>query len=487
MGVLVREVAALYAAAVAGSPSPLAELPIQYADFTLWQRGRLSGERLAGEIDHWRQRLAGLADFELPADRPRPPVASARGGVRRFVVPGELVRTLESLGRSGGATLFMTLFASWSALLSRLAGRDDVAVGTAVAGRNRPEIEGLIGFFVNTLVLRLSCAGGPSFGELISRARQAALDAFAHQDLPFEKLVEELRPQRDLSRTPLFQLMFALQDGRQGRLELPGLEVEPIEPIEASEPGEFGADDETDAKFDLSLSFAATADGLVGSWVYRRQLFDAATVARMSAQLLALLGGLAGSPAVASTELSLLGEAERQQLLVEWSGWAAVAGVSPGLVPDLVAARAAAHPEAVAVSFAGADLSYGELSRRAAAVARRLRGLGVGAESRVGLLAPRSADLLAAILGIWGAGGAYVPLDALCRSSAWPSWWRTRSAPRGRRSCWLRAASVSWSRRCRSPASRWCSWMSCWRRRARPERRRAAPGEPTSSRRSWPT
>ncbi len=406
MGVLVGELEALYAAAVSGRCSPLPELPIQYADFTLWQRAWLTGERLAGQLGYWREALAGLTDFELPADRPRPPFLTGRGGrgtgAHRLDIPRQLARRLEELGPSRGATLFMTLLAAWSALLQRSAGRDDVAVGTAVANRDRPEIEGLIGFFVNTLVLRVDCAGDPSFAGLLERVRRSALDAYAHQDLPFEKLVEELRPQRDASRTPLFQLMFALQSARPGQLALPGVVVEPI------------ALESTDAKFDMSLNFAATPDGLVGSWVYKRDLFDAATVARWAGHLANLLAGVAAAPGAALSALPLLSAAERQQLVVEWSeaGWTAGWSVAPGSsVPALVEARAAERPRAVAVRFEGESLTYRDLSRRSAVLARRLAALGVGAESRVGLLVSRSADLVAAILGIWKAGGAYVALD----------------------------------------------------------------------------
>ncbi len=406
MGVLVSELEALCAAAAGGDRPPLPELPIQYADFALWQRAWLTGERLAGQLGYWREALAGLTDFELPADRPRPPFLTGRGGrgagAHRLDVPRQLARRLEELGSSRGATLFMTLLAAWSALLQRSAGRDDVAVGTAVANRNRPEIEGLIGFFVNTLVLRVDCAGDPSFDGLLARVRRSALGAYAHQDLPFEKLVEELRPQRDASRTPLFQLMFALQSAPPGQLALPGVVVEPI------------ALESTDAKFDMSLSFAATPDGLVGSWVYKRDLFDAATVARWAGHLANLLAGVAAAPGAALAALPLLSAAERQQLVVEWSeaGWTAGWSVAPGSsVPALVEAQAAERPRTVAVRFEGESLTYRDLSRRSAVLARRLSALGVGAEARVGLLVSRSADLVAAILGIWKAGGAYVALD----------------------------------------------------------------------------
>ncbi|MEA2693436.1 MAG: hypothetical protein QOJ16_2823, partial [Acidobacteriota bacterium] len=397
MGILVREVSALYQTFREGRPSPLPPLPVQYADYAVWQRQWLSGAVLAAEIDYWRQALAGLAPLDLPADHPQLPRRSVRGAVHRFTLGRELSENLVRLSRAQGATLFMTLLAGLAALLSRWASAEDLAVGTPIANRTRREIEGLIGFFVNTLVVRCDLSGDPGFGQLLGRVRQTTLAAYSHQDLPFEKVVEVLAPERDAGRTPLFQVLFTLQNMPRKTIELPGLLLAGMELEWES------------AKFDLSLSLTETADGLVGGWSYSKDLFEAATVVLLTERLASLLEGSATDPERRLSELPLLGAAESQQLL-EWSGGAATYP-REATIHGLFAEQARAAPDAVAVVAGVESLSYGELARRAVFLARHLRSLGVGPEVAVGVFLERSAALVTALLAILEAGGAYVPLD----------------------------------------------------------------------------
>jgi amino acid adenylation domain-containing protein len=396
-GVLGAELPVLYGALLAGGPSPLPELPLQYGDYAVWQRRWLAGEVLAGELAWWRRHLDGApAVLELPTDHPRPAVASPLGGREGLVLPRELRQALERLGRSEGATLFMTLLAAFGLLLSRYAGPSDLLVGSPVAGRSRRELEGLIGFFVNTLALRVSLEGEPSFRELLARAREETLAVLAHQDLPFERLVEELAPERSLDRNPLFQVMLAVQEAGPA-LVAPGLTFRRVE-LEGGT-----------AKFDLSLEVGVEEEGL-GVWIeYRRDLFEAATVRRMAGHLAALLAGAladAGAPAAA---LPLLTVAEREEL----AGWHRSPGTwaVPGTVQGLFAEQARLHPAAAALVAGERTMSYGELARRSGALARALRRLGAGPEVRVGLAAERSPELVVGILGILRAGATLVPLD----------------------------------------------------------------------------
>ncbi|HSF39927.1 MAG TPA: amino acid adenylation domain-containing protein [Thermoanaerobaculia bacterium] len=398
MGVLVREVAALYPAFSQGRPSPLPELPIQYADFARWQRGWLRGEVLEEEIAYWRETLAGVAPLELPTDRPRPPVQTFRGRALPLGFDPETGEALEALGRRSGATFFMTALAAFMTLLHRYAGQDDVAVGTPSANRNRPEIEGLIGFFVNTLVVRADASGDPSFRELLGRVREASVGAFAHQDLPFEKVVEELRPERDLSRSPLFQVMFMLQNLRAEPVELPGLVLAP-------QPWEV-----TTAKLDLTLSLFEGAGRLTGSIEWNTDLFERGTIERMAGHLKILFAGIAADPERRLSELPLLSDAERRQILSEWNETARD-WPRETLIHELFELQAARRPEAVAVTCGGERWTYRDLDLRANRLANHLRRLGVGPETRVGLCVERSAEMVAALLGVLKAGGAYVPLD----------------------------------------------------------------------------
>ncbi len=396
MGVLIRELAVLYGALAQGRPSSLPEPAIQYADFAVWQRRWLQGERLEREIAYWREALAGAPVLDLPVDRPRPPVQTFRGAQLGFHVPAEVAAAFAAAGRRERASLFMTLLAGFAVLLSRYAGQDDVSVGSPVANRTRSEIEGLIGFFVNTLVLRTDLSGDPSFGELLGRVQRTAVGAFAHQEVPFEKIVEELQPKRDLSRSPLFQVMLTLQNASSEKLELPDLTLSPLE-----------GGGTTVAKFDLTLALFEAPDGLAGSFEYNTDLFDAATIGRLARCFQTLLAAAAVSPEPVS-ELPLLSDAERRQLLERGR-----AESSGGIVclHERFAQQAREAPAAPAITFAGATLSYAELNRRANRLAHALRARGIGPGDLVGLSLERSLDLVVAILGVLKSGAAYVPID----------------------------------------------------------------------------
>ncbi len=414
IGVMIGELSALYAAFGEGRPSPLPALAVQYADYAVWQRQWLAGERRDELLTWWRERLAGLAPvLELPGDRPRPAVQSFRGGSLPVALPRSLVEALQELARRGEATLFMVLLAGFQAFLHRTTGQDDLAVGSPIANRGRREVEGLIGCFINTLVLRGDLSGRPTVRELLARARTVALGAYAHQDLPFEMLVDHLQPERSLRHGPLFQVMLLLQNTPGSRLALPGLDAEPLPLPEGV------------AKLDLLLPLAQMADGsLQGSFDYSRDLFDPPTAARLLGELGRLLAGMAADPDRRIDELPLLSAAERRQLL-DWN-----AGV-PEAVPErtltaLFEAQVARAPEAPALRLAGESWSYGDLNRRANRLARHLRRRGVGPEVRVGVLLERSLAMVSSLLAILKAGGAYVPLDPaapakrlafLCRDS----------------------------------------------------------------------
>ncbi|MDP9120054.1 MAG: amino acid adenylation domain-containing protein, partial [Acidobacteriota bacterium] len=398
LGVLVREVTALYTAFSSGEPSPLPELPVQYADFAAWQRSWLSGGVLEGELAYWRERLSGAPGLlELPLDRPRPAVQSLRGRMLQMALDAELSSSLAQLARQEAATLFMVLLAAFQGLLGRLSGAPEVCVGTPIAGRTRRETEDLIGFFVNTLVLRGDLSGDPPFGEHLARVRAEALAAYAHQELPFEKLVLELAPERSLGATPLFQVFLALQNAPMGSVELPGVQLLPFA-LESSA-----------AKFDLEVSLTETASGLMGFLQYDTSLFDRSTIVRLSGQLESVLRSAAASPELRLSDLALLSAAESQQILWEWRG---TPGESSAVsVSDLLSNQASRTPRSVAVVWGQEHLSYGELDRRVGRLAHRLWVLGVRPETRVGLLVERSLDLVVGLLGIWRAGGAAVPLD----------------------------------------------------------------------------
>ncbi|HKV12758.1 MAG TPA: amino acid adenylation domain-containing protein [Thermoanaerobaculia bacterium] len=399
VAVLEREVTALYQAFSAGEPSPLPELPVQYADFAEWQREWLQGEVLERQLAYWRGQLAGTPPvLELPLDRPRPAVASPRGKRLAFAVPSALSRSLTELSQRRSVTPFMTLLAGFQVLLARSSGQSDVSVGTPIAGRRHIETEGMIGFFVNTLVMRGAVEGTRSFDELLGQVRETALQAYAHQDLPFERLVDELAPERSLQHTPLFQVMLVLQNVERDGVQIGGLELSPF----AAEPGV--------AKLDLLLSLGEEAGVLRGELQYRTELFDRATIARLAGHLVSLLESAAAAPQSLLSDLALLAPAERHQLLTEWND-TGVLPAGPATLPALFAAQAARSPRAVAVVCGEESLTYAELDRRAGRLAQRLRAMGVGPEVRVGLCAERSLEMVVGLLGVLKAGGAYVPLD----------------------------------------------------------------------------
>jgi len=400
LGVLVREIAALHAAFAQGLPSPLPELAVQYADFAVWQRGWLQGAVLEEQLGHWRRRLAGAPRrLELPTDRPRPAVQTFRGATRPVTLSPALAAEVRELCRREGTTPFMVLLASWAFLLGRHAGQDDVVVGTPIAGRNRREIEDLIGFFVNTLVLRTDLSGEPAFRELLGKARETALDAFAHQDVPFERLVEELVPERDLAQSPLFQVLFALQNAPTGALSVPGLSLAPL------------LVDSGAAKFDLTLSLSEGTAGFSGTLEHNTDLFDGATVERLLARFAALLAGAVAEPGRALPDLPLLLPAELEQVVRAWNGTAREYP-RDSCLPELFAEVARELPDAPAVIGSGEVWSYRRLDAESNRLARRLRALGVGPETAVGIAMERSPELVLGTLAILKAGGAYVPLDA---------------------------------------------------------------------------
>jgi amino acid adenylation domain-containing protein/non-ribosomal peptide synthase protein (TIGR01720 family) len=378
----------------------LPDLPLQYADYAAWQRQWLQGETLNVELAFWRQALAGSPpSLDLATDRPRPREQRFAGSRRYFVLPRELRRGLDALARDHGVTLFMVLLAGYQALLSRYSGQDDLLTGTPIANRTRLEIEPLIGFFVNTLVLRGDLSGDPVFGDLLARTREMTLAAFAHQDFPFEKLVEELHPERDLSHAPLFQTMFAFQNASGGTaLALPGLQVTALEMPAAT------------AKFDLSLVVEDAGEELPGALEYDSDLFDAATADRIAAHFERLLAGALAAPAAAVHDLPLLQGAERQQVAIEWN---ATAPWTYETLPVHRQVEVAARltPHALAIAAGSRRITYRDLDLRAARLAAHLRRLGVGREDLVGLYTSRSIDLVVGALGVLKAGAAYVPLD----------------------------------------------------------------------------
>ncbi|MEH2001260.1 MAG: amino acid adenylation domain-containing protein [Nostoc sp.] len=413
MSVFVQELAALYNAYSQDQPSgasatrsllsergtPLAPLPIQYADFAIWQRQWLQGDVLQRQLIYWQQQLANApALLVLPTDRPRPAVQTFAGAYQQFALSRELTSGLIQLSQEQGVTLFMTLLAAFDTLLYRYTGVADILVGSPIANRDRSEIEGLIGFFVNTLVMRTNLVGNPSFSELLNRVREMAMDAYAHQNLPFEMLVEALHPQRDLSHTPLFQVMFALQNAPISEVELTGLTISSLPAAGAT------------SKFDLSLLMQNTAAGLVGVWEYSTNLFDASAIERMTGHFVTLLEGIVANPQQKISQLPLLTEVEQQQLLVEWNDTQADY-LQHKCIHQLFEEQVERIPDAVAVMFGNQQLTYGELNSRANQLAHYLKSLGVEADVLVGLYVERSLEMLVGLLGILKTGGAYVPLD----------------------------------------------------------------------------
>ncbi|WP_346293410.1 amino acid adenylation domain-containing protein [Sphaerothrix gracilis] len=396
--VLLRELAALYTAFLTGSPAPLSPLPIQYADFAVWQRQQHQAARLEQQSAYWQQQLGGrLPVLQLPSDRPRPPKQSFRGAAQRFSLPPALTHQLKQLSQQENVTLFMLLLAAFKTLLWRYSGQDDVLVGSPIANRSRAELENLIGFFVNTLVLRTNLADNPSFRGLLQRVREVTLEAYAHQDLPFEQLVEKLTVERSLSYHPLFQVMFVLQTP-PAPLQLPDLTLSPL-------PHQTHT-----TKFDLTLALTETASGLKGNVEYSTDLFEADTIARLISHFQILLTGIVQQPDLSLSDLPLLSQPEQHQLLVEWNSSAADYPVGR-CWHELVEAQVTRSPDAVAIVWQEEQLTYAELNRRSNQLAHHLITLGIRPEVRVGICIGRSPVQIIAMLAVLKAGGAYVPLD----------------------------------------------------------------------------
>ncbi|MFF0740410.1 amino acid adenylation domain-containing protein [Streptomyces sp. NPDC004111] len=401
---LARDISAAYAARTHGRVPDWEPLPVQYADYTLWQRDLLGEDHeaasvLSHQLDHWRQALAGLPEeLALPTDRPRPAVASHRGGTVDLHIDGELHQRINALARAEGVTAFMVLQAALATLLHRLGAGVDIPIGTSVAGRTDESLDELVGFFVNTLVLRTDISGSPSFRELTHRVREGSLDAFAHQDVPFERLVEDLAPARSLARHPLFQVMLALQNTAPASLALPGVEAHLL------------PTGDRPAKFDLDIQLReAPTGGLTGSLVYATDLFDHGTVVSLAARFVGILDTLTADPAQPVGDIDVLGADERHKVLAEWNDTAHQ--LPAATLPDLFQAQAARTPDATAVVFGDDRLSYADLNARANRLARLLAGRGAGPETLVAVQLERSTDLVVALLAVLKTGAGYLPVD----------------------------------------------------------------------------
>ncbi|NCS15837.1 MAG: amino acid adenylation domain-containing protein, partial [Microcystis aeruginosa G13-12] len=397
--VLIHELTSLYNAYTQNQPANLAPLPIQYADFALWQKQWLQGDVLQTQLNYWQNQLTAAPPLlSLPTDHPRPAVQSFVGTQQEFSLSPKLSQALTELSHQQGVTLFMTLLAAFDALLYRYTGSGDILVGTPIANRNRSEIEGLIGFFVNTLVMRTDLSDNPSFSQLLTRVREVTMDAYAHQDLPFEMLVEALQPERDLSHTPLFQVAFVLQNTPKSEIAMTGLTVTDLPP------------ENTTAKFDLTLAMVNTDDGLKGVWEYNTDLFDSSTIERLSWHFINLLEGIVANPQERISQLPLLTESETNQLLIEWNN-TQVDYPEYKCIHKLFEEQVKRTPDAVAVVCSQQQLTYNELNRRANQLAHYLQSLGVKPDTLVGICLERSLEMIVGLLGILKAGGAYLPLD----------------------------------------------------------------------------
>ena len=397
-GVIIQELATFYESFCTGKSCELDDLPIQYADFAVWQRTKLQQEVLTFQMEYWKQQLSGdLPVLELPIAKPRPKQLTFYGKKQTFSLSASLTNKLKELSQQQGVTLFMTLLAGFQTLLYRYTGQSDILVGSPIANRNRREIEGLIGFFVNTVVLRSQIEESSSFINLLKQVREVTLGAYTHQDLPFELLVEELQPQRNLSHTPIFQVMFALQNAPGNELKLSGLNLEYL-PVENNT-----------ARFDLSLSFTNNAEGLVGELEYNSDLFDADSISRMLGHLEILLTDITAYPDKPISELSILTPAEQEQIFREWND--TEANYPHVCVHELFSTQVAKTPDAVAVVAGSQQLTYKELDEKANQLAQYLSSLGVGKEVLVGICCDRTLSMITALLAILKAGGAYIPLD----------------------------------------------------------------------------
>lgn len=413
MGVLIRELGTLYAAFAQNQPSPLLELPLQYADFAHWQREWLQGEVLQTQLAYWREQLNDISILHLPTDKPRPAIQSYQGATQFLELPLKLIDALEKLSQQESATLFMTLLAAFQTLLYRYTHQEDIAVGLPIANRNRSEIEGIIGFFVNSLVLRSNLSGNPTFRELLGRVREVTLGAYSHQDLPFEKLVEELHPERNLSHHPLFQVVFGFQNAPMSALELPGL-VPSFLNIDIKK-----------TRFDLELHLWKCSEdfrslwggnweyseGLRGVIVYNTDLFDKATISRIVEHFKTLLSAIVANPEERIANLPLLSEAELDQVLVKWNNTQADYPQDK-CIHQLFEEKVQQYPDSIAVNFANEQLTYQELNTRSNKLAHHLQKSGVCSEVLVGICISQSIEMIIGLLGILKAGGAYIPLDS---------------------------------------------------------------------------
>ncbi|NEP88105.1 MAG: amino acid adenylation domain-containing protein [Okeania sp. SIO2C2] len=400
--VLPKELSAIYTATLEDQPPPLPSLPIQYADFAVWQRNYLQGETLETQLSYWKQKLQNLPQLQLPIDHPRPPVQTFNGAGIPINIPAALTSKVKQLTQKQGTTLFMTLLAAFKVLLSRYSGQEGIAVGSPIANRNRREIEGLIGFFVNSLVMHTDLGGDPSFTEVLNRVKQTALEAYSHQDIPFEKLVEELQPERTLSQNPLFQVMFAVQQEEilKPSLSLPNLEVGWYE--------ETGA--EMTVRFDLELHLWPVGEEIKGFCAYNRDLFEAETISRMMSHYENLLSAVVETPEEPISKLPLMKEAELEKILLEWNK-TKTDYPDHKCLHDLFEEQVEKTPDAIAVVFEEQKLTYSELNSKANQIAHYLQKLGVAPESLVGICIERSIEMVVGLLAILKAGGAYVPLD----------------------------------------------------------------------------
>lgn len=406
MGVFMQELAKLYPSFLSAGGSPLVDLPLQYFDYSNWQRKWLQGEELERQLAYWKIQLANQPRLlQLPTDHPRPAVQSSRGATVNFTISSGLKEQLEKLSRLEGATLFMILLAAYQVLLSRYSGQSDISVGTAIANRNRADIESLIGFFVNTLVMRVDLSGNPNSKEIIKRVRETALGAYTHQDLPFEMLVEILQPARDMSHTPLFQVAFSLQNAPSGdALEVlsstakSGLVFKPLAVTSGT------------AKFDLTMSMTDSKDGLLGALEYNLDLFNHETIEKMVGHFLLLLEGMVREPETPISHLPMLTDEEQKLMLIDWNASEMPTPIDR-CAHELFEAHARQNTDAIAVVFDGVPLTYGHLDQKADELSNFLKTLSVGPDVLVGIATDRSPDMVIAILGVMKAGGAYLPLD----------------------------------------------------------------------------
>lgn len=399
MSLLYREIAVLYQVFASDKPSPLEELTVQYADFASWQRFWLEEESQQGHLAYWKQQFSNMPTIlDLPTDRPRPAIQTFSGGVESLILPTSLTAAIKTLCLREDVTLFMTLLASWQTLLWRYTGQDDICVGTFIAGRNHAEIEGLIGFFLNNLALRTDLSGNPGFRQLLERVRKVTLDAYAHQDVPFEKILQELAWKHDPQTTPLFQVMLILQNIPELRLEIPGLVIH--------ETGEWS----TRAQFDLSLWVVEAQDHVRMSLQYNTDLFDSQTIQRMLKHLHILLQGVVADPLQRIGDLPLLTDEEQQRLLAQWKT-SNKEHTGERCLHHLFEEQVQLNPHTIALVWEQQHFTYAALNQHANRLAHYLRGLGVGPETRVAICLPRCAMFIIGLLGVLKAGGAHVPLD----------------------------------------------------------------------------